>query len=46
MPRLGELRAAGESFRHFDTGEALKYFESAGAGGSGRMPGSEAARDW
>lgn len=41
MPRLGELRSAGERFRHFDTGEGLNYFEAAvsgpgGAAGSAR----------
>ncbi len=34
MPRLDELRAAGERFRHFDTGEILGHFEAASTAGS------------
>lgn len=42
MPRLEELRSAGEGFRHFDTGETLSFFgpaaridASGGASGGG-----------
>lgn len=33
MPRLDELRSAGERFRHFDTGAGLPFFETGETGG-------------
>ncbi|MDB5104331.1 MAG: hypothetical protein JWP91_2020 [Fibrobacteres bacterium] len=35
MPRLAELRSAGERFRHFDSGEALGFFETAASAEGG-----------
>jgi hypothetical protein len=50
MPRLGELRAAGEAFRNFDTGQDLHLLDAAAQSGvetgnpGGRIPSGRADR--